>query len=529
MRFSIPEKNKDLYLITYLILLLFPALFINLGIMPFILDEATRANVALEMIFSGDYVVPTINGEFYYNKPPLFNWIQIFFVKILNSDSELVFRLPVVLSLLFFSFSIYKTLKKDLGKGVAFFTALAVISSGRILFYDSFKALIDISFSWLIYLLFWSVYYFGRRKKYLKLFASAYVFASLAFMMKALPSLVFLGLTLLVWFISTKEFRKLFSWQHLAGFGILILIVGGYLFMYHLQNPLSNYMDTLWSESSKRTFLDNNLWESLRHVFLFPFQFIYHFAPWTVLIFLLLWRRNRSLVFENDITRYFFWTFLVNILIYWASPAIYARYLFMFLPLIFAILFYVLSKNENEKYIRFIFKPFFVLLSGLVFLLILVSPFLIDIDQFENFWVQYIFSIGLFIPILFLIQRKFNNYILLVTSILLIGRIVFNFYVLPHRLNNSSYLDQKNGAIMVGTLSKSSDLYIMDGTRIQHSSSFYIMREREDILRFTDKMAEKADLYIIEKEKRREYPPLVVLYEFETRIHATKLCLVKLE
>lgn len=251
MRFSIPEKNKDLYLITYLILLLFPALFINLGIMPFILDEATRANVALEMIFSGDYVVPTINGEFYYNKPPLFNWIQIFFVKILNSDSELVFRLPVVLSLLFFSFSIYKTLKKDLGKGVAFFTALAVISSGRILFYDSFKALIDISFSWLIYLLFWSVYYFGRRKKYLKLFASAYVFASLAFMMKALPSLVFLGLTLLVWFISTKEFRKLFSWQHLAGFGILILIVGGYLFMYHLQNPLSNYMDTLWSESSK--------------------------------------------------------------------------------------------------------------------------------------------------------------------------------------------------------------------------------------------------------------------------------------
>ncbi|MEL7375863.1 MAG: glycosyl transferase, partial [Bacteroidota bacterium] len=56
-------------------LLLLPALLWNLGIMVFIDDEAIRALVAQEMIWSGDYLVPTMHGDPYLNKPPLWNWI----------------------------------------------------------------------------------------------------------------------------------------------------------------------------------------------------------------------------------------------------------------------------------------------------------------------------------------------------------------------------------------------------------------------------------------------------------------------
>ena len=65
-----PEKG-------FFLLLLFalPAFFINLGLLPLFADEPTRANVALEMILSGNYSVPTIGGEYYYNKPPFYNWI----------------------------------------------------------------------------------------------------------------------------------------------------------------------------------------------------------------------------------------------------------------------------------------------------------------------------------------------------------------------------------------------------------------------------------------------------------------------
>ena len=60
-------------------LLLLPALLINLGLMTFIDDEAIRALVALEMKWSGNFITPTLHGEYYYNKPPLFNGILLVF------------------------------------------------------------------------------------------------------------------------------------------------------------------------------------------------------------------------------------------------------------------------------------------------------------------------------------------------------------------------------------------------------------------------------------------------------------------
>ena len=56
-----------------LILLMLPfAFLLNIDLMPLISDEPTRAIVTLEMILFGNYITPTINGEFSYNKPPLF-------------------------------------------------------------------------------------------------------------------------------------------------------------------------------------------------------------------------------------------------------------------------------------------------------------------------------------------------------------------------------------------------------------------------------------------------------------------------
>lgn len=66
-------KNNIVYIIIFTLLI--PALFINLGKMPLSSDEPTRSVVALEMNLSGNYVTPTINGDYYYNKPPLYNWI----------------------------------------------------------------------------------------------------------------------------------------------------------------------------------------------------------------------------------------------------------------------------------------------------------------------------------------------------------------------------------------------------------------------------------------------------------------------
>ncbi|MFW5820871.1 MAG: ArnT family glycosyltransferase [Bacteroidota bacterium] len=526
---NIISGNPNRFLLYYILFLIIPALFINLGLMPFILDEATRANVSLEMIYSGNYIVPTINGDFYYNKPPLFNWIQILFVKLTGSSSEFVFRLPVVISLILFSLSIYQTQKKAGGHKIALFSALAFLSCGRILFYDSFKGLIDISFSWIIYLMFWYIYSYGKRKEYLNLFIVSYFLASLGFLMKGLPSLVFLGVSLLVYFIYTKQFGKLFSLQHLAGFGFLLILTGSYLLVYSRYVPLSEYLENLWSESSKRTFIDNTLWSSIKHLFLFPVDFIYHFLPWTILVYIFFLKAAKRKIRENSFAWYSALIFLFNILVYWVSPAIFPRYLFMFLPLLFYVVFLVYLQTAKKVGVNKYFHPIIIFFSVLVALLIIMIPFIAGQELYDMFYIKYLLVLLMASPVFYLLFTGRGEKIMILTAVLLIARVAFNWFVLPDRIASGTALYQKNGAIVAGELTRSEPLYLYEDTRIHHASTFYIMKTREDILERWKGQPIPGYYYIVEKKDMDKLPPHRIIHSFETRIEALKLYLVKIE
>jgi 4-amino-4-deoxy-L-arabinose transferase-like glycosyltransferase len=224
-------SNKPLYLFAILAAaLFFPAYLVNLEMVQMIRDEAIRAIVAFEMIKSGDFITPTIGGEPYLMKPPLFNWILAFFFQVTGSYSETVIRMPVILSILFFGATIFLFTRKQFGNRFALVNALAFITYGRIIFYESLHGLIDVTFSWLTYLFFMLSWHFFARKKYLTLFLIAYGITAVSYLMKGLPSLYFTAVTLLVLFIQGKQFRMLLNWRHFLGIGSLLLVIGGYYF-----------------------------------------------------------------------------------------------------------------------------------------------------------------------------------------------------------------------------------------------------------------------------------------------------------
>ncbi|MCD4679049.1 MAG: glycosyltransferase family 39 protein, partial [Bacteroidales bacterium] len=225
------SNNLALYIIA--IILLFPALFINLGLLPLITDEPTRGIVALEMTLTDNYFVPTINGEFYYNKPPLYNWILILSTKLCGGFSEFALRLPTVISLLLFGFLIFVFVRKHYGYKIAILNALILITGGRILFWDSFQGLIDIFYSTLVFLSFMLIYHFYQKSKFYYLFLFSYLITVLGFLMKGMPSLLFQGLTLLVFFIYMKNWKKLFSLAHFTGIFLFALIIGSYYYTYY--------------------------------------------------------------------------------------------------------------------------------------------------------------------------------------------------------------------------------------------------------------------------------------------------------
>ena len=270
------------YLVWIILLLLIPALFINLGLSLLITDEATRGVVSFEMIQRGKLLVPTIHGEHYYNKPPLYNWVLLGFFNLFKQYSEFVLRLPSVISLLLFGLVIYLTTRKELGARVAFLSSLLFISCGRILFYDSMRGLIDLSFSMVVFLNFYLIYYFLSRKKYYSLYLISYFLLSISFLMKGLPAVIFQGLTLVTALAYFKSLKKLFHPSHLVGLLVFIILVGGYYYLLWEYSRDTEFFRRLVSESKKRTLIEHGIWNTENHIFYYPFDHALHLLPWSI-------------------------------------------------------------------------------------------------------------------------------------------------------------------------------------------------------------------------------------------------------
>lgn len=75
--------QKDLSLLFFMILLFF---CIGLGARPYITpSEARYIEIPRQMLASGDFLTPHINGVQYFEKPPLFYWLQTLFLSLGNN------------------------------------------------------------------------------------------------------------------------------------------------------------------------------------------------------------------------------------------------------------------------------------------------------------------------------------------------------------------------------------------------------------------------------------------------------------
>lgn len=476
-----------------IIILLIPALLINLGYMTLIDDEALRALVAMDMSFSGNYITPKINGEFYYNKPPLYNWILLLFFNLTGIVSEWSVRFPTVIFLLLYGGSIFYFLKKHFSTKIAFLNALVFITCGRVLLWDSILGLIDMCFSWLMFLLFMVVYHQFEKKKFYSLFLVTYLLTALGFMMKGLPAIVFQGTTLLVFFVYKKEFKRLFSLAHILGGLLFLAIVGAYYATYHQYNSLENVFTTLFNESSKRTVTNYGIEKTLIHLLTFPFEMVYHFLPWSLFIIYFLKKEAKKWLFSNEFVMYCAIIFLSNIVVYWTSPEVYPRYLLMLAPLIFSVFIYLHFKHKklNTLHFRFLDRLFIGLTA--VISIISLSPFFLKEIHFVPYWM--LKTIVLNVVLLFLsyaIWKNKQDRLLVFIVVLLVFRIGFNWLVIPHRNANDWGNEVRQASIEVGQLSKGQPLFLYQKTGLQSTNLFYILKERKDIVRQSNKLKTKA-------------------------------------
>jgi 4-amino-4-deoxy-L-arabinose transferase-like glycosyltransferase len=479
-------------------------------------DEGRRALVTAEMVLSGNYVVPTLNGEPFLNKPPLYNWLMAACVKLGGSFHPFWLRLPVVLAIALFGVFIYGFVKKYTHSFLAAVVALAFVTNGRILIYDSLQSFIDLSFGCCMYATMMLIFYFGQQKKYLTLFLATYALTAAGFLMKGLPALVFEAISLLVYFGYTKRVKLLLGWQHALGIALLTAILGAYYWAYFNATQLTPALlfARLLSESTDRTVVKFGFWETLLHFLYYPFEMMYHYVPWLLLLVVLLQKNVFRTINAHPFVQYNWWVFLANFLVYWTSPQVYARYLFPLLPLLLTVLVYLFFQLKPTQWQR---KWPEWLLGGILALLplgLLAVPFVPAASGGVAFGT--IKALALAVALGALVVWYFRQQPLRLLTLgvaLLVVRVGFNWFVVDQR---GDYLRQmEQTADKMVRLAQNNPLYLQRGAQLGNfdGMSFFVSTRRGEVLRF-DSSFSKTAFYIADSTVLAKKPH-VLLLEFK--------------
>lgn len=471
-------------------LLLFVVSYLShLGVLPLDIrtDEARRALVSLEMMLSGDYITPTLNGELYLNKPPLYNWIMVASMKLGGNYNPFWYRLPVIIGIGIFGLLIYRYVSRYSTKLIAVVTVFAFITNGRIIIYDSLQGLIDLTFGFCMYWLMMLVFHYGEQKKYWQLFLFTYLLTAAGYLMKGLPSLAFEAFTLLTYFTYSKRFKVLFSIQHFAGILLLAIILGGYYFVYFNHNNLSPQVlfTKLLTESTDRTAVKYGFWYTVFHLLYYPFIMLYHYAPWMLLALVLIKKNVFIAINADPFIKFNWWVFLANFIVYWTSPEVYARYLFPLLAPLFTVLVYLFyTHTKPEDWQRKWPEKVFGWLLAVCTLALFVVPFTGAVSKVSFEWIKAL-SCAVAIGFCTWFYYKQPIYRLLTLALaMFVVRVAFNWFVIDQR---GKYLRQMEDlAVKTYTITKDHPLYLEKGANHGNfdGMSFHLSSRRAQILRF---------------------------------------------
>jgi 4-amino-4-deoxy-L-arabinose transferase-like glycosyltransferase len=202
------------------------------GVHLFDWDEINFAESAREMISSGDYFTVQINFIPFWEKPPLFIWMQVLSMKIFGIN-EFAARFPNAICGIVSLLVLFNIGRKLVD--VRFGLLWTLLYGGSILPFFYFKSgIIDPWFNLFIFLSIYQIYlYFNISAGKLKHASFSALFIGLAILTKGpVALLVFLittGILLLV-----KKFNVKTRFKDVAAFALILILTGGFWFILQL-------------------------------------------------------------------------------------------------------------------------------------------------------------------------------------------------------------------------------------------------------------------------------------------------------
>ncbi|MDP2600971.1 MAG: glycosyltransferase family 39 protein [Deltaproteobacteria bacterium] len=221
------QRLYSLYLLLLSALLFFPFL----GSRDFWAPVEPRyAEIARVMFMKGEWIVPTVNGDLYTDKPILFFWLVLIFSKLAGSVNEWTVRLPAVLGALGAVLTTYKLGKDFFGPKIGFMAAVVLATSVRVIL-EARWAHVDMLFTFLFLL---SMLFAARAvlvKENRNEMIAAYVFMALAVLTKGLIGVVLPALVLMTFVVVRRDWRLLAKARLPLGIPLFLLVAAPWFYL----------------------------------------------------------------------------------------------------------------------------------------------------------------------------------------------------------------------------------------------------------------------------------------------------------
>ncbi len=315
---------------------------IGLGALPFIApSEARYIEIPRQMVTTGDWLTPRINGVPYFEKPPLFYWMQAASLSLLGI-SEISGRLMPLLIVTFTCLITYALGRLYFGR-LAGLLAAGVLATSFLGYASSRIAVLDAPVALFItaaIACFLAAQKTSERRRLLYLLM--YVFAALAMMTKGLIGVVIPGLVIGAWILITKQWRILKEAQLLPGIAIFLLIAAPWHVMMQRLHP--EFFDFYFIHEHFTRYLTSEHKRTAPWWFFIAITAV-GMLPWSGLL-PAIFKRMR---FSDPVALFFALWILLPLLFFSASHSKLASYIFPIFPAIAILLGKLLAEWWEAK------------------------------------------------------------------------------------------------------------------------------------------------------------------------------------
>lgn len=272
---------RDLLILTFLLSLLFGFQLGRRALWS--PDEGRYAEIPREMLVTGNYVTPRLNGIKYFEKPPLFYWLQCLSIRLFGL-SERALRLWTAIFALAGCLAVYSAGRKIFNRRTGLIAAIILASGplyygmGRIITLDMAVSVL-LACALLAFLLATREPPGNRRRLAMWGF---YLFSALATMTKGLIGFVIPAMVIGTWIVLLGEWRLLKSLFLPSGLALFLLIVAPWHILVAQANP--EFLDFYLIHEHFQRYLAKH-----GTVFYWPWYFIpvllLGLFPWTCFLF----------------------------------------------------------------------------------------------------------------------------------------------------------------------------------------------------------------------------------------------------